>query len=66
MAVQNMHLTCAANNVGAYWGTPMKDYLGEFFTLKKTKMLWFIFYGNDSKLICLIMNKILIFADLKY
>ena len=32
MAVQNMHLTCSVNDVGAYWGTPsfinkLKDFL---------------------------------------
>lgn len=33
MAVQNMHLTCTANQVGCYWGTPsymvhLKSFLG--------------------------------------
>lgn len=33
MAVQNMHLTCTANQVGCYWGTPsymthLKPFLG--------------------------------------
>ena len=45
MAVQNMHLTCAANNVGAYWGTPgMKDYLGEFLHLEENQKCYGLFF----------------------
>lgn len=45
MAVQNMHLTCAANNVGAYWGTPgMKDYLGKFLELEENQKCYGLFF----------------------
>ena len=45
MAVQNMHLTCAANNVGAYWGTPgMKDYLGKFLQLEENQKCYGLFF----------------------
>lgn len=47
MAVQNMHLTCSANNMGCYWGTPpMKDFLGDFLELEENqKCFGFFFLG---------------------
>ena len=45
MAVQNMHLTCTANNVGCYWGTPpMKDYLAEFLGLEEQQKCFGLFF----------------------
>ena len=48
MAVQNMYLTCTANNVGCYWGTPnMKDFVGEHLSLEENqKCLGFFFMGR--------------------
>lgn len=48
MAVQNMYLTCTANNIGSYWGTPgMKDHLAEELNLEENqKCLGFFFMGN--------------------
>ena len=45
MAVQNMYLTCTANNVGCYWSTPgMKDYIGDFLGLDENQKCYGFFY----------------------
>lgn len=53
MAVQNMWLTCAANNIGCYWSTPKYcERMHDFFNLKKgEKSLGFFYLGkfNHSK-----------------
>lgn len=47
MGVQNMYLTCTANNVGCYWSTPnMKDYIGDYLRLEENqKCLGFFYMG---------------------
>jgi nitroreductase len=69
MAVQNMYLTCTANNVGCYWSSPgMINYLGEFLNLKKTKNAM-VFYLGKFKFIPTLKifeKNFYIFADLKY
>lgn len=47
MGVQNMYLTCTANNVGCYWSTPnMKDYIGDYLGLEENqKCLGFFYMG---------------------
>lgn len=45
MAVQNMYLTCTANNVGCYWSTPdMKDHIGSFLQLEENQKCYGLFY----------------------
>lgn len=45
MAVQNMYLTCTANNVGCYWSTPkMTAHLGEFLNLKENQKCFGLLY----------------------
>lgn len=45
MAVQNMYLTCTANNVGCYWSTPgMKDHIGDFLGLEENQKCYGFFY----------------------
>ena len=45
MAVQNMYLTCTANEVGCYWSTPStKDYLSEFLNLEDNQKCYGLFY----------------------
>lgn len=45
MAVQNMYLTCTANEIGCYWSTPpMKDALKEFLHLEENQRCIGIFY----------------------
>ncbi|MEW7277268.1 nitroreductase [Aquimarina sp. 2201CG1-2-11] len=48
MAVQNMWLTCAANNVGCYWSTPnLIEYVGDFFDFEEGEQCLGLFYlGN--------------------
>lgn len=48
MAVQNMYLTCAANNVGCYWSSPgLKDSVGDFIGLEENqKCLGFFYMGR--------------------
>ncbi|WP_299190272.1 nitroreductase [uncultured Aquimarina sp.] len=51
MAVQNMWLTCAANNIGCYWSSPaLIKYAGEFFELEQgERCLGFLYIGNYDK-----------------
>jgi len=55
MAVQNMWLTCAANNVGCYWSTPKyTSLMDDFFNIKEgERSLGFFYLGNfdHSKII---------------
>lgn len=45
MAVQNMYLTCTANNVGCYWSTPeMKDHISDFLALEGNQKCYGLFY----------------------
>lgn len=45
MGVQNMYLTCTANNVGCYWSTPnMKDYIGDYLGLEENQRCLGFFY----------------------
>ncbi len=48
MAVQNMWLTCAANNIGCYWSTPKyTSLMNDFFKLKEgEKSLGFFYLGK--------------------
>ena len=48
MAVQNIWLTCAANNIGCYWSTPKYCIkMNDFFNLNKDeKSLGFIYLGK--------------------
>ena len=55
MAVQNMWLTCAANNVGCYWSTPKyTSLMNDFFNISKDeRSLGFFYLGkfDHSKII---------------
>lgn len=45
MAVQNMYLTCTANEIGCYWSTPkIAEYLGEFIGLEESQKCYGLFY----------------------
>lgn len=45
MAVQNMYLTCTANNVGCYWSSPASvQYLDEFLGLEENQKCYGLFY----------------------
>ena len=48
MAVQNMWLTCTANNVGCYWSSPKSiEKIGEFINLNiGERCLGFMYLGN--------------------
>lgn len=48
MAVQNMWLTCTANQIGCYWSTPpMINYMQDFFNLSEgEKCLGFFYLGT--------------------
>lgn len=48
MAVQNMYLTSAANNIGCYWSSPgMIQHLNEFLGLEENQKCYGLFYmGN--------------------
>ena len=48
MAVQNMWLTCAANNIGCYWSTPKyTSLMNDFFKLREgEKSLGFFYLGK--------------------
>ena len=48
MAVQNMWLTCAANNIGCYWSTPKySSLMNDFFKLREgEKSLGFFYLGK--------------------
>ncbi len=48
MAVQNMWLTCSANEVGCYWSSPVLiNYVGDFFDLEdEERCLGFFYLGN--------------------
>lgn len=48
MAVQNMYLTCTANNIGCYWSSPkIVDHLKESLTIEENqKCLGFLYMGN--------------------
>ncbi|MFY7844468.1 nitroreductase family protein [Chryseobacterium gambrini] len=47
MAVQNMYLTCTANNIGCYWSSPkIVDHLKESLTIEENqKCLGFLYMG---------------------
>ncbi|MDY8136595.1 nitroreductase [Aquimarina sp. 2201CG5-10] len=51
MAVQNMWLTCSANEVGCYWSSPkLINYVDDFFELNEgEKCLGFFYIGNYDK-----------------
>ncbi len=45
MAIQNMYLTCTANNAGCYWSTPeMKDHISEYLQLEENQQCYGLFY----------------------
>ncbi|MBV8328597.1 nitroreductase [Chryseobacterium sp.] len=45
MAVQNMYLTCTANEVGCYWSSPkIVDYLKESLTIEENQKCLGLFY----------------------
>ena len=45
MAVQNMYLTCTANNVGCYWSSPkLVDHLKESLTIEENQKCLGLFY----------------------
>ncbi|KQK26484.1 nitroreductase [Chryseobacterium aquaticum] len=48
MAVQNMYLTCTANNIGCYWSSPkIVDHLKESLIIEENqKCLGFLYMGN--------------------
>ncbi|PTT75909.1 MULTISPECIES: nitroreductase [unclassified Chryseobacterium] len=48
MAVQNMYLTCTANNIGCYWSSPkIVDHLKESLAIEENqKCLGFLYMGN--------------------
>ncbi len=48
MAVQNMWLTCTANDIGCYWSSPgLIKYMDEFFKLNEhERCLGFLYIGN--------------------
>ncbi|WP_312344812.1 nitroreductase family protein [Chryseobacterium binzhouense] len=48
MAVQNMYLTCTANNIGCYWSSPkLVDHLKESLTIQQNQKCLGLFYiGN--------------------
>lgn len=48
MAVQNMWLTCSANNIGCYWSTPkLMEYVGDFIDFEEDeRCLGFFYIGN--------------------
>lgn len=50
MAVQNMYLTCTANQIGCYWSTPgMKDFVGKFLGLEENQRCFGFFYVGSLK-----------------
>lgn len=50
MGVQNMYLTCTANNVGCYWSTPgMKDHIGDYLELEDNQRCLGFFYMGVGK-----------------
>ncbi|AXT51287.1 nitroreductase [Aquimarina sp. BL5] len=51
MAVQNMWLTCTANEVGCYWSSPaLIKYMNEFFEFEEgERCLGFLYLGNYNK-----------------
>ncbi len=51
MAVQNMWLTCTANDIGCYWSSPkLIEYMGDFFDFEEGERCLGIFYlGNYDK-----------------
>ncbi|WP_299431972.1 nitroreductase [uncultured Aquimarina sp.] len=51
MAVQNMWLTCAANEVGCYWSSPaLINYMSDFFEFEEgERCLGFLYIGNYDK-----------------
>jgi nitroreductase len=45
MAVQNMYLTCTANNIGCYWGSPaIVNHLKESLTIEENQKCLGLFY----------------------
>ncbi len=59
MSVQNMWLTCTANNLGCYWSSPkIISELGAFLNLKNNqKCLGFFYIGKYNELPKRILNK---------
>ncbi len=51
MAVQNMWLTCSANDVGCYWSSPeLIDYMDTFFDFEEgERCLGFFYIGNYNE-----------------
>ncbi|OED39583.1 nitroreductase [Flavobacteriaceae bacterium (ex Bugula neritina AB1)] len=51
MAVQNMWLTCSANDIGCYWSSPeLINYMGDFFNFEEEeRCLGFFYIGNYDK-----------------
>lgn len=50
MAVQNMYLTCTANNIGCYWGSPaLIKHFGEFLKLEDGQQCLGFFYMGIKK-----------------
>ncbi len=51
MAVQNMWLTCSANNVGCYWSSPgLIKYVSDFFDFEEgERCLGFFYLGNYNQ-----------------
>lgn len=50
MAVQNIYLTCTANNVGGYWSTPdLKDHISDFLALEENQQCYGLFYMGMIK-----------------
>lgn len=45
MAVQNMYLTCTANNIGCYWSSPkIVDHLNDSLTIEENQKCLGLFY----------------------
>ncbi|MBL0683563.1 nitroreductase family protein [Aquimarina mytili] len=51
MAVQNMWLTCSANDIGCYWSSPkLINYMGDFFDFEEgERCLGFFYLGNYNQ-----------------
>ena len=56
MAVQNMWLTCTANNIGCYWSSPKSiEKIGDLINLKDGErclgFLYLGYYDNNEKVL---------------
>ncbi|SIQ21689.1 Nitroreductase [Chryseobacterium sp. RU37D] len=50
MAVQNMYLSCTANNIGCYWSSPkIVDHLKESLTIEENQKCLGLFYMGNLK-----------------